>query len=536
MTRTNRAIGYRRLSDKDQSKYSLAHQDEAIKNYCSRNGLELINMFTDNGECSDTFDRADYRALEAFIKKNKGEAGYLIVMHHDRFSRNLPEALMKIDELESKYRIKVLATSEDVNLDTKDPAVFMQRAFNYLMANSELLRIRQRTKDGIRMAQSQGRFVNVAPFGYINARDAEGKSVLLIDDAKALIVKMVFEEYLLGTPIYLIYDMAKKMGFTRTGNSAIHNLLNNSLYAGLVKVNGDRKNPDKLVKGIHQPIIKEADYWLAQEYLGNKRPSKTQPRDEFPLRGILKCWCGNSMTAGYSKGRKQYYLYYRCTVHGGCNIPGNMLHEKFEELLQLLSFSQHQVDHIRQRCLALLNDATKNQTTLLASREKQLKDIANKIDKLEERLMNDEINADTYKKWQRKFSQDKALLFDEIESSRSGQREQKLKKLNRLLPLMSNIRMIYSNATLSRKQSLIRGVFKHNLTYVDGTFRTASIEPAFRDNALIANKKGLLEIEEAKDIWDEIPSSTQKQIRTATPLPAPPPQDGASTNFATWVS
>ncbi len=29
--------------------------------------------------------------------------------------------------------------------------------------------------------------------------------------------------------------------------------------------------------------------------------------------------------------------------------------------------------------------------------------------------------------------------------------------------------------------------------------------------------------------------STRKQIRTATPLPAPPPQDGASTNFATRV-
>lgn len=94
--------------------------------------------------------------------------------------------------------------------------------------------------------------------------------------------------------------------------------------------------------------------------------------------------------------------------------------------------------------------------------------------------------------------------------------------------------MIYSNATLSRKQSLIRGVFKHNLTYVDGTFRTASIEPAFRDNALIANKKGLLEIEEAKDIWDEIPSSTQGRDRTGTVshwclrptrLPIPPPGD-----------
>ena len=30
-------------------------------------------------------------------------------------------------------------------------------------------------------------------------------------------------------------------------------------------------------------------------------------------------------------------------------------------------------------------------------------------------------------------------------------------------------------------------------------------------------------------------SCAQEQIRTATPLRAPPPQDGASTNFATWA-
>ncbi len=30
--------------------------------------------------------------------------------------------------------------------------------------------------------------------------------------------------------------------------------------------------------------------------------------------------------------------------------------------------------------------------------------------------------------------------------------------------------------------------------------------------------------------------SAQEQIRTATPIQAPPPQDGASTNFATWAS
>ena len=30
-------------------------------------------------------------------------------------------------------------------------------------------------------------------------------------------------------------------------------------------------------------------------------------------------------------------------------------------------------------------------------------------------------------------------------------------------------------------------------------------------------------------------SGIQKQIRTATPLQAPAPQAGASTNFATWI-
>lgn len=31
------------------------------------------------------------------------------------------------------------------------------------------------------------------------------------------------------------------------------------------------------------------------------------------------------------------------------------------------------------------------------------------------------------------------------------------------------------------------------------------------------------------------PASTQEEIRTPTPIQAPAPQAGASTNFATWV-
>lgn len=100
------AIGYVRISSKDQSVYSLDAQEELIRAYCSRNNVELKAIFRDDGECSDTFDRPDYLAVEKFIKERKGEIGYLIIKDHDYFSRNISEALAKISSLEKSLASK----------------------------------------------------------------------------------------------------------------------------------------------------------------------------------------------------------------------------------------------------------------------------------------------------------------------------------------------------------------------------------------------------------------------------------------------
>ncbi|HEY4198856.1 MAG TPA: recombinase family protein, partial [Mucilaginibacter sp.] len=335
-----------RLSIRDQSRYSLEYQEESIRDYCRRNNIALTALFKDNGESSYTFDRPDYKAVEAFIKKYKGQNQYFIIMDHDRFSRNLSEALSKITELEVKFGIKVIATNEPIDIDPDDPNVFMQRAFRYLIANEELLRIRKRTKQGMRHAQESGRYVNRAPFGYINVKDVSDKSTLAIDEPKAIIVQKIYNDYLSGIPMHLIYKEVKAIGFTIKGNSAIQKVLSNCVYAGLIKVPADKKRPDRHVKAIHLPIVSEADFWIVQEMLGNKRPSKAQPEERFPLRGILKCWCGLHMTAGFSKGKRNYYLYYRCIKHTNNNISGITLHNQFNDLLRSLSFSQEQLKTI----------------------------------------------------------------------------------------------------------------------------------------------------------------------------------------------
>lgn len=169
---------YIRISKENQSVHSLDDQERVIKNYCEYHKVILLALFKDDRECSDSFDRPDYIALEKFIKKHKGQVQYLVVLDHDRFSRNLPEALLKIEALEKKFGIKVLATNEPLDLDTSDPNVFMSRAFKYLMANSELFRIRERTSRGVRSALESGRFINKAPFEYLNKRDEQQKGLL----------------------------------------------------------------------------------------------------------------------------------------------------------------------------------------------------------------------------------------------------------------------------------------------------------------------------------------------------------------------
>jgi site-specific DNA recombinase len=467
------AIGYIRLSVRDQSRYSLEYQEESIREYCTRNNIQLTAMFKDNGQSSYSFDRPDYLAVEAFIKKHKGKNQYFIIMDHDRFSRNLSEALSKITELEIKHGIKVLATHEPVDIDPSDPNVFMERAFRYLLANEELLRIRKRTRQGMRHAQESGRFVNRAPFGYINAKDAANKSILIIDEKKAQIVQKIYQDYLAGMQAYVIYKEVTKLGFTVKGNSAITKALSNCIYAGLVKVVGDKNHPERYVKGLHTPVVSEGDFWLAQEKLGNKRPSKVQAVNRFPLRGILKCWCGLHMTAGFSKGKKNYYLYYRCIKHTSTNLPGTVLHEKFKEILQQLSFTSEQVNYLTAQVKSMLKTALKDRETQLAGKTKQLQDVNKSIENLEERLFNRDIEVETYKRWFAKYSTEKAHVMDELHKLEKSNKS-KWERLNTVLPSLTTLADIYERTTIKYKHLLVKAVFKHNITYSEDAFRGSS--------------------------------------------------------------
>ncbi|MBV7533825.1 recombinase family protein [Chitinophaga sp. sic0106] len=493
-TPTNGAIGYARISTKDQSAYSIPYQRKAIIDYCAHYELDLLAVFTDEGESSYSFDRPNWQALERFIKQHKGEVSYLIILDHDRFSRNLSEALTKIDQLEKSLNVKVLSVYEPTSTDTRSPDTFLSRAFKLLLANNELLRIRERTRRGIRLARESGRVVNTAPFGYKNKRDENDRPIIVVDPARAPIIVQMFDDFLTGLPHKRITEDARKKGFTLKGKSALVRVLTNSVYAGLIKIPAYDKKPEKFVYGLHEPLIKEDVFWRVQELLNSKPKPRITPTDEIFLRGFLYCACGAAYTGSFSRGKSmQYYLYYRCLREGRPNYRADALHAFFLILLSKLIFSQHLKAAIEGATKEQLESMLNVEILTTKNNQKEIAEIEQKCERLEECLLNDQIEPSSYKKWYSKLREQKSVLQKEIDDlARESQALQE--KFGRIIPLLLNAKNVFDHCKMASRQRFMRKIFEAGLIYDGKIFSASYLHPAFMHIREELNGESLLEM------------------------------------------
>ncbi len=497
------AYGYIRISQEDQSTYSIDSQERYIREYCIRYNLVLKQIFTDNGESSYTFDRAEFNKLQSQIKADK--AKYIVVYHLDRFSRNMAEAMLKIKELFAKG-IYVRDISEPVDLDDEDPNTFLLRAMKFMSAESELHRIRQRTKSGMLQAALNGRHANMAPVGYTNERDQCNKPVLEIDTERAAMVRLIFREYINGASIEEIRRLCRDKQYKITGNSSVQRILGNQVYAGFVKIPGSKDKSPRWAKGLHAPIISEQDYWLAQSRLNGKTIHK-QDREEVPLRGALHCWCGRFVTAGNSKGRRKYYWYYLCQEHRK-SLPAKKLHDQFNDLLGNLSFDPLTTKWFKDQLGYALGEYLNNRGEKIQDLEKRLKMVENQIKRAGEKyLLMPAISEEAYKSVMTGLKTEEYRLHQEIAGLHTNQQAY-WDNLHKLLFKLSDLRSAFEVMDLQRKHEFINLVFNNNLFYENGSYRTHHLHDLFSHNLPVLNEKGLLSISSPVIGIEETPNRT----------------------------
>jgi len=329
-----KSIIYCRVSTKEQVKkgYSLGNQKKECTKFAESNGYSIDKPFIEEGESAKTQQRTQLQKLIRYSEDNKEHLSALIIWKYDRLARRLEDQIELVKTL-SQLGIRVLSVTE--NNEENAVGNLMRNIIGSFAQYENDVRA-ERTIGGMKRAIESGRWCWRAPIGYKSIRDAHSKPTLTPSDESKYVIK-AFELFASG--LYKQASLAKtlkRLGFKKATKSLINRMLNQPLYAGLIK----SKLSDELLEGIHPPLIAKDLFYKTQAILKGKRPSitpHTRNNPHFPLRGFVRCpKCDKKLTGGFSTGRKGIkYPYYHCySKNCSLSVKKAELETKFYEHLQ----------------------------------------------------------------------------------------------------------------------------------------------------------------------------------------------------------
>lgn len=305
----NKAVIYCRVSTKEQAEEgnSLATQERNCREYAKKYEYDIAQTFIEEGESAKTAERTELQKLLRFCSDKKQNIKAVIIYKIDRLSRNTDD-YSQLRILLKRYGIEIKSTSE--YFENTPAGRFMENIIANVAQFDNDVRT-ERSVGGMRDAVREGRYVWVAPPGYINQK-VDGKSSIVQSD-KAILVKKAFEMMAERKfTVDVIYKTLLQNGLTtRTGKplpkSGFYTMLKNELYTGYIHKFGEHH------KGKFEPIISEELFTRVQQVMKNRKPSLIYKLEnpDFPLRRFVTHPQNIKLTGAWSKGRKKQYAYYR---------------------------------------------------------------------------------------------------------------------------------------------------------------------------------------------------------------------------------
>jgi site-specific DNA recombinase len=430
---------------------------------------------------------------------NKGRVHFVVVFNLTRFARDKYDHFALRSHLQS-LGISLRSATEPID-DTSTGKLMEGVLAAFAQFDNDCRS--DRTRAGMKAALELGRWVFLAPIGYLNAPRSMGRS-LVHDPERAALVRRAFEEY--GTGRFTKEQLLKHVrswGLTNRRckpltSQAIGVLLRNQIYAGIVNV------PEYGVRGKRgdfAPLISEELFYRVQAILSGRVPS-TAPRKrahpDFPLRGFVRCHsCGRGLTGSWSKGRSDYYAYYHCRP--GCravNVTKATLEGLFADELALLQPTPGYVRLLKESVLQLWKARKAAVREELTSIERAAKTIQDKLDRLDEAfLFERSIDIETYDRHGEKLREELTLARIDRHSGQLDELDVEgiLAFAERVLPRAADL---WVQASLEQRQRFQQLFFPQGISFDGNRFvRTAVTAPAFSYlREIETGKEGLVDL------------------------------------------
>lgn len=324
-----KAAAYARYSSDNQREESIEAQLRAIREYCERNRIQLVKIYTDEARSATTDDRPGF--LQMIQDSSKGLFSAVIVHKLDRFSRDRYDSAFYKRQLK-KNGVRLISVLE--NLDDSPESIILESVLEG-MAEYYSRNLAREVMKGMRETALQCKHTGgKPPLGYNVAPD----KTYIINEHESRIVQTIFEMYAAGSGYNEIILKLKQEGCkTQTGRpfgkNSIHDILINEKYRGVYifnrsekKINGKRnhhksKSEDDIIKieGGMPRIIDDKTWKAVQARMKkNKRgPAANKAKETYLLSGLIYCGkCGGAMVGNrrYSGRNKDLYVTYECST------------------------------------------------------------------------------------------------------------------------------------------------------------------------------------------------------------------------------
>src|SRR5215218_3063355 len=182
-----RAILYARVSTDEQARsgYSLSQQLEALREYASREGYEILDEITDPGRTGATLDRPGLDRMRNLVAA--GGVSVVLAQDRDRFAREPAHGWILREELE-KYGCKLRALNDHGD---DSPEGMLTDGILDQLAKYERAKVAERTRRGLLQKAREGKIIKgpKANFGF---RFNETDDGLVIYEPEMRIVEKIF--------------------------------------------------------------------------------------------------------------------------------------------------------------------------------------------------------------------------------------------------------------------------------------------------------------------------------------------------------
>jgi site-specific DNA recombinase len=470
------AVIYARVSSPKQvtQGHGLASQETRCRDYATRKGYEVLEVFRDEGLSGKLLDRPNMQAMLKYVRKNKHNKPIIIIDDISRLARDI-ETHIHLRTTIQKAGGKLESPSIEFGEDSDSRLVehlLASVAAHQREKNAEQVCNRMRSR-----MQAGYTVFNAAP-GYKFSKVSGHGKMLVRDEPCASVVAEALEGFASGR--FVSQGEVKKFleqspHFPKNRKGEVHfqkvkDMLTRVLYAGYLN------KPEwdiHMVKGKHEPLISYENYRRIQERLSDegKAPARKDLNEDFPMRGFVSCTsCGNALTSCWSKGTGGMYAYYLCQQKG-CSMKGKSIRkEKMESDFEKLLSSMRPSDEVIELAKVTFDDAWQTQSQALKQDAEKIRKEIMLIERKSEQLMDRVIEADNptmvskYEKRIQEFEQEKIILDEKI--AKCGRPLQSFSEtFQTAMNFLENPRILWDTGSIEHKRTLLKLAFSEKLEY-----------------------------------------------------------------------